>query len=102
MAGAIFCQGNSMWRFGQDWTRDYGNGVLLFEIEKLSPTEYSEIERGQLRFDEVFGPHTVNFRGSTVLFDFYRNTISPAAGLRRLMNRLAASGRRRPNKARAH
>ena len=102
MAGAIVCRGNSTWRFGQDWTRDYGNGVLLFEIEKLSPTEYSEVQRDQFRFGEVFGPHTVNFQGSTVLFDFYRNAVSPAAGLRRLMSRLGASGRTRPSKARAH
>jgi len=90
MAGRIaVAPDGSLWRLGQDSTRDYGDGVLLFEIEQLSAEEYEEVERGRLRFMHVRGPHTVNFDESRALFDFYRNRTSPFAGLRRFVRLMA-------------
>lgn len=92
MAGNIVVAGKSLWRFGQDFTGDYGDGVFLFEIQQLSPAAYCEVERSRLKFADVHGPHTVNFDGSRMLFDFYRNRVSPFAGARRL--RAAITARR--------
>ena len=94
MAGNILVRGESLWRFGQDLSREYGDGVILFEIERLSAEGYCEAERSRLKFAEVRGPHTVNFDGGQILFDFYRNRASPLAGLRRLRARLRSPGRK--------
>ena len=88
MAGNILVRGQSLWRFGQDLSRDYGDGVILFEIQQLSADAYSEAEWSRLKFAEVRGPHTINFDRGRILFDFYRNHASPVAGLRRLKARL--------------
>ena len=87
MAGGIARDGKSLWRFGQDLTHGYGDGVVLFAIDALSPTEYRESERARLKFDHVRGPHTLNLRDDRVLFDFYRDEVSPLAGVRRLLAR---------------
>jgi len=81
--------GPALIRVGQDYSGAYGDGVILFEIERLKPTDYREHEIGSLRFDDVRGPHTINLRDGHILFDFYRDRVSPVAGLRRLRNRLA-------------
>jgi hypothetical protein len=98
MAGKILVTADSsLWRFGQDSTGNYGDGVLLFEIDRLSANEYQETERARLRFSEAHGPHTVNFDRSHVLFDFYSNRLSPFAGLRRLGRLLEFRSRRGGN-----
>ena len=113
MAGAIQSTRDGLFRFGQDGSRDYGDGVVLYEIAQLSPSTYREAEVGVLRFEHVKGPHTVNLTGDGCLFDFYRNRWSLLAGVRRLQSRLVKrrvaalppadppGGRTPPNKARA-
>nr|NUR37917.1 hypothetical protein [Sphingomonas sp.] len=86
MAGNIVSHAGSLWRFGQDFTAEYGNGIFLFEIESLSALDYREVECSRRRFAEVRGPHTVNFNGSQILFDFYTDRLSALAGLRRLIS----------------
>ncbi len=88
MAGAILSSGGTRLRFGQDGRRDYGDGVVLFRIEALSADDYRETRLGELRFDEVHGPHTLNFRAGSMVFDWYRNRFSLLAGLRRLQSLL--------------
>ena len=89
MGGQVMADGPALIRVGQDYSGAYGDGVILFEIERLKPTDYREHEIGSLRFDDVRGPHTTNLRDGHILFDFYRDRVSPVAGLRRLRNRLA-------------
>lgn len=89
MAGAILGSGNARFRFGQENQREYGDGVVLFRIERLSADEYDEVRVGELRFDQCHGPHTINARQGSVLFDWYRNRISLLAGARRFRSSLA-------------
>jgi hypothetical protein len=44
----------------------------------LSPTEYEEDFAGEARFGRTNGPHTLNRRGNTLLFDFYTERFSPS------------------------
>jgi hypothetical protein len=88
MAGAILPAGGALLRFGQDGRRGYGDGIVLFRIDRLSADDYRETRLGELRFDEVHGPHTLNFRAGSVVFDWYRDRFSPLAGIRRLQSRL--------------
>lgn len=89
MAGALVEQGD-LYRVGQDRSRDYGDGVLLFRVEEITPSTYRETLVDELRFSTVRGPHTVNFAAGAVLFDFYEHRLAPLAWLRRLRNRLAS------------
>jgi hypothetical protein len=88
MAGELCFWNHRLLRFGQDFRRSYGDGVVTFEIGELTPSLYHEEEIERLAFEHVRGPHTVNFRHGTLLFDWYSEHFSPGAGLRRLLNRL--------------
>ena len=92
MAGLPVAAGGRILRFGQDYRGAYGDGVQAFEIERLTPGEYRERPLARLRFPDRHGPHTLNFAGGEIAFDWYRDRVSPAAGLRRLRGRF----RRRP------
>ena len=84
MGGSIIRIGKRLYRVGQDFGQHYGDGVILFEIRNLSRKVYQETECARLRFADVKGPHTLNFRNGRVLFDFYEDAVTPLAGLRRL------------------
>ena len=84
MGGAITRFRDGLVRVGQDLRGNYGDGVVLFRIQELSPDAYSEEPIGELRFRAVRGPHTVNVRTGTVAFDFYQDRFSPLAGVRRI------------------
>jgi hypothetical protein len=84
MAGEIGDVAGRLLRFGQDSTRGYGDGIVAFEIETLTPADYREREIGEIRFTDRKGPHTLNARGGEWLFDWYVDRMSPLAGLRRL------------------
>lgn len=89
MGGPILSVGGKIYRTGQDHRRAYGDGVLLFEIEELTPTAYREREVKRFAFKNRSGPHTLDLKGQTLLFDWYVDTISPFAGWRRLRGKLA-------------
>jgi hypothetical protein len=84
MAGAVLAAGGALYRFGQDMTRDYGDGLVAFRVDALAPDRYREVEVGRLRFGDRKGPHTLNFHGDEAVFDWYRDRFSPFAGLRRV------------------
>ena len=89
MAGAPLRLGGRLLRLGQDCSRDYGDGIIVFEIDCLSPDSYSEQQLGTIRFGDLKGPHTLNFKDGTAVFDFYRERFSPFAGVRRLQAALS-------------
>ena len=93
MAGGIVSSAGARLRLGQDGRRDYGDGIVLFRIERLSADEYEETRIGELRFESVRGPHTLNFRATSATFDWYRNRVSPFAGVRRFRSLLARRSR---------
>ncbi len=89
MAGEIVAlPGGRPMRLGQDDSGGYGDGLLVFAIDALDPETYRERPAGSLRFQGVKGPHTLNFRQGTALFDWYCEALTPFAGLRRLRGRL--------------
>jgi hypothetical protein len=88
MAGRVVRLGDSLVRFGQDNTRQYGNGVTVCEIIKLSPIEYEERVLREIRFDGVSGPHTVDLVPGGAVLDFYVDRFSLLAWYRRLAPRL--------------
>jgi hypothetical protein len=88
MAGPVHRWPAGLVRLGQDFRSGYGDGIIAFRIEELSADRYRETEIGAASFDQVKGPHTLDHRDGTLLFDWYRECFSPLAGVRRLMNRL--------------
>jgi len=94
MGGAIVKAGDRLVRFGQDLTGDYGNGLFAYEILALTPTEYQERPLGRIGFSDRKGPHTLNFRGNEIVFDWYLESLSPLAGMRRLAARRSAMANR--------
>jgi hypothetical protein len=92
MAGAILDIGGRHYRLGQDCAQGYGRRIVRFEILELSRSAYGEAISGDISFRDVNGPHTLNLRGSTAFFDFYRERFTLLAGVRRL--RASTSKRR--------
>ncbi|HEX5184727.1 MAG TPA: hypothetical protein VFW19_16445 [Allosphingosinicella sp.] len=89
MAGGLAQAGTRLFRLGQDGSSDYGDGIIVFEVEELTPDSYRERAVGELRFRGLRGPHTLNFGGGRAAFDFYSDRLSPMAGFRRLQARRA-------------
>jgi len=90
MAGAVLSYEDRLYRVGQRFDRDYGNGVSLFEIKVLTEEHYEEAKLGSLMFEGCKGPHSFNLApdGSKIAFDWYLERITPMAGFRRLRSRL--------------
>jgi hypothetical protein len=88
MAGQILSCGGAVYRFGQSSLKGYGNGALIFRINALTPSAYAETCVRELRFEDVRGPHTVNWADGEVLFDWYEDRFGALAWLRRLRARL--------------
>ena len=88
MAGPIHRWPAGPIRLGQDFGAGYGDGIIAFRIDELSPDRYRETELGARSFDRVKGPHTLDVQGGTLLFDWYEEHFSLLAGVSRLMNRL--------------
>lgn len=94
MGGNILALEGRLFRLGQDLSGDYGNGLIIFEINELTPESYCERRVAEIRFTDRKGPHTLNLRGDEIVFDWYRDRVSPLAGFRRLRSALQ---RRRPH-----
>ncbi|HEX8578750.1 MAG TPA: hypothetical protein VF655_04055 [Allosphingosinicella sp.] len=90
MAGKFLSVGGDLFRLGQDATGSYGDGILVFAVEELSETGYREALIGKLKLSDRSGPHTVNMREGAVVFDWYFESFSLLAGVRRLLSQLYA------------
>ena len=88
MAGGIWERKTGIFRFGQDLTGRYGNGVCIFRIDELGAESYREEMVGAYRFSQRRGPHTLNFSNGRAVFDWYEERLSPLAGIRRLRARV--------------
>jgi hypothetical protein len=90
MAGSILMSDGKLYRLGQTFEVDYGDGIAVFEIETLDANHYSEKQVGELRFTGVKGPHSFNVSddGKKIVFDWYSDRYTPMAGIRRLRSRL--------------
>lgn len=84
MGGRLIHRDGALYRFGQDNSGSYGNGIKIMQVTTLSPDAYEEREVGELRFSDAKGPHTVDARSGKVVLDFYVEKFSLLAGYRRL------------------
>jgi hypothetical protein len=87
MAGSLVRVDGRLIRFGQDLATDYGDGILVFEVDELTPTGFAETLIGELRLKDRPGPHTLSLQGGEIAFDWYRHRVSLLAGVRRLLGR---------------
>jgi hypothetical protein len=87
MAGGLIETGGRLIRLGQDFRSGYGDGILAFEIEALSESDYRERPIGSLRFTDRRGPHTLNLGEGEIVFDWYVDRFSLLAGFRRIVGR---------------
>lgn len=88
MAGGLLRIGGRLIRFGQSFERLYGDGIVAFEVEALTPDTYRERRIGSIRFRDRTGPHTLNVKDGELVFDWYRHGFDPLAGLRRLLSEM--------------
>ena len=90
MGGNCLTNDSKLYRFGQNFEVDYGDGISVFEIETLDTEHYAELYVGGLRFTGVKGPHSFNLSNDhkKVVFDWYSDRYTPLAGIRRLRSRL--------------
>lgn len=88
MGGRLSLRNGKYYRFGQDNSYGYGDGVSICEITKLTTSEYEEKVVGSLRFNDASGPHTVDVSSETSVFDFYIDKFSLLASYRRVVPRI--------------
>ena len=84
MGGRLLIYEERLYRFGQDNSDSYGNGIHVMEVTKIDRDVYEEKQVGQLRFADANGPHTVDIRNGKAVLDFYVNRFALLAGYRRL------------------
>jgi len=87
MAGSILLSTPTPLRLGQQWQEEYGNGLIVFQIDELSPSAYRESLVRRVQLDAVKGPHTLNFSEGIAVFDWYQERFSAGAGWRRIRGR---------------
>ena len=76
MAGNLVKENNEIYRLGQNNSRDYGNGVMIYKVHKLSTTEYSETFEKIVICKKYYGPHTINIFGNKIVYDYYTITFN--------------------------
>lgn len=87
--GRVFKFNGKFYRFGQDYSDDYGNGLILFEITNLSSESYSEDKLSSYKFKHLLkGPHTLDFSSNLITWDFYIERFNFLAGLKRILGRM--------------
>ena len=86
-AGRIYKKNGELYRFGQNNTSSYGNGIVISKITELSDVKYSEEEVGSIGFTDCFGPHTIDIKNREIVLDFYKDKFNFFAGLNRIKNR---------------
>lgn len=89
MAGGIVTIENELYRFGQDCSKTYGGGIVIYKIEELSESNYREVEVRHLLPPESYrGLHTLNVFGDKVLVDLKRTHFSMVKPFYRLKNKM--------------
>lgn len=78
-AGALFDYKGHSFRPAQNCAGSYGDGISIMRIEVISHFAYVETLEKTIKFDESFGPHTINFAEKTAVFDHYKKIFDPFA-----------------------
>jgi hypothetical protein len=84
MAGRIVKLNGRCYRFGQDNSYQYGDGITVCEITDISASNYQERVVGRLRVEGARGPHTLDWNEQMSVFDFYQDRFSFFAWYRRV------------------
>jgi hypothetical protein len=84
MAGRIVEINGRRYRFGQDNSYQYGDGITVCEITDISASDYQEKVVGRLRVEGASGPHTLDRNDQRSVFDFYQDKFSFFAWYRRV------------------
>jgi methionyl-tRNA formyltransferase len=87
MGGALMQRDGRLYRFGQNDSGSYGDGLFEFEVTAIDPSTYREELVREIRLEGRRGPHTLNARGERTCFDWYVERFSLLAGYRRLLGR---------------
>jgi hypothetical protein len=77
MAGRIFSQNNRWYRPAQDGTNGYGGSVNIYEIIRISPTDYKEKLISSVKpqwAPKLMKTHTWNVYDNFILADVMRLT----------------------------
>jgi hypothetical protein len=85
MGGRVIRHNGCLYRFGQNNSYGYGDGISICEITKLSSYEYEEKIVGSLCFNDASGPHTVDVFEDKLVLDFYVDKFSLFAWYRRIV-----------------
>lgn len=83
-AGAIRAVDGRLLRTGQDNRGQYGNGVVISQINELTIDDYDESVVTSVRFDQRLGPHTLDWSQETLVVDSYTLQFDLLAWLPRL------------------
>ena len=78
-AGAIFGHNGHLFRPAQNCADNYGDGISIMRIEMITPRAYVETLEKTIKFDQSFGPHTINFSEKITVFDHYKKVFDPLA-----------------------
>lgn len=89
MAGPLLREKGALIRLGQDFSEGYGSAISICAISELSPEVYTERKVGRMRLAGQKGPHTYAVRNNRAVFDWYKESFSVFAGLRRLVSKFA-------------
>jgi len=84
MGGRIIRRNGQLYRFGQNNSYGYGDGISICQITKLSTTDYEEKIVGSLHFNDASGPHTIDIFENKSVLDFYIDKLSLFAWFRRI------------------
>ena len=86
--GKIFKFKNKIYRYGQECSSDYGNGLLLFKIETLTEINFIENKISTFKFnDPIKGPHNIDFSDNLLTWDYYIERFNLFAGINRIIGK---------------
>ena len=78
-AGALFNYKGHLYRPAQNCAGSYGDGISIMRIEAISQSTYVEVLEKTIKFEDTFGPHTINFAEKIAVFDHYKKVFDPFA-----------------------
>lgn len=78
-AGSIFNYKGQLYRPAQNCAGSYGDGISIMRIEAISQSTYVEVLEKTIKFEDSFGPHTINFAEKIAVFDHYKKAFDPFA-----------------------
>ena len=71
MGGDIISINNHQYRISQNNSNLYGDGIKINKIIELNSKIYIEKFIKTLKFNKIYGPHTISFIDDKLFFDYY-------------------------------